>query len=245
MSSVSSMSSLIPQEAQQLILDSTSKAPNRALLEVEPTLRNISPLFLRETPYQPDDSFLDKCLKTISAVLGLIHYARPEVRSLVEIHPLASQVQALIQPKIGAIEEEMCQIHLSLLDTHFSFEYYAEKLKVVKGIKLEVRRDELVDRFCSAFKEELGARQVIYLDGKKIPIQDKATQQALLEERKTHLIELFDQLEKVSGNTLEQVQMGADVFKGLYEHQYALVIALNYAWVGIRDALESPLRTLS
>lgn len=178
-------------------------------------------------------------------MLGLFHYAKPEVRALFEIHPLSVKAYALIKPKVEAIQEEMCRIHLSSLDTHFSFEYYTEKLNVVKGVKLEVRRDELVNRFYNAFKEELGARTAIYLDGKKIPIGDKATRQELLEKRKTHLIELFDQLEKVSGNTVEEVQMGVDVFKGLYEHQYALTIALNYAVVDIKDALESPLRTLS
>ncbi|MCB1068679.1 MAG: hypothetical protein KDK56_10915, partial [Simkania sp.] len=91
----------------------------------------------------------------------------------------------------------------------------------------------------------LGARSSIFIDGKRVSIKDKAFRQTLLDERKTYLDNLYNQLEKVSGNTLEEAELGVQVFKELYELQHTLQIELNYVLVSVLDIVESPLQTLS
>lgn len=245
MPSVTNPMRLMPREAQTLIQDHTEKAPYTPILNVEPILRNCSPLFLNEPPYQDDDSFLDKCLKSISAALGLIHYARSDVRTLLEFHPVAAQIQSHVKEKSDEIAGEMCKMYLSFLDSMFAFEYYSEKLDVLKGNKSEIPKNELIEKFLGSFKEVLGARSSIFIDGKRVSIKDKAFRQTLLDERKTYLDNLYNQLEKVSGNTLEEAELGVQVFKELYELQHTLQIELNYVLVSVLDIVESPLQTLS
>ena len=241
MHSISNSLSLIPREAQVLIQDHALKDPNNAILAVEPTLRDLSPLFLNEPPYHSDDSFLDKCLKSIQAVIGLIHYARSDVRALIEYRPVATHIHSLVQPKLDEISEEMCNMYLSSLDSRFALEYYSAKLEVLKENKTEIPKDELMKVFLNSFHDVLKARQSAYIDGKKLSTQDKTTRATLLDERKTHLSELYNQLEKVSGTTIEDAERGVQVFKELFELQFELNIGLNRVLVDIMDTLEYPL----
>lgn len=188
------------------------KLPKVSLSKAESTLREISPLFLRETPYASSDSFLTKCLKSAIAAVGLLSYFQKETRDLIAFLPLASQIKTDLEPELENLGNEICQMHHQFLDALFILECEEEKLKVLQGESTAIPIEEILEKFLESYSDTLDARHTTYEKGKKIPIENKPQ---MIAQHKIHLESLFKQLNTHESQSLEDIQERVDAAEAL------------------------------
>jgi len=235
----STVSPFLAPETHTSLQKITIRPPQVALSDIEPTLRKISPLFLGETPYDPSDSFITKCLKSISATLMLASYLRQETRALMAFLPLAPQVNAEVQAAKEHLENTICQLYYSNIDAGFILECEKAKLKVLNGESEAIPREELIDNFLGSYTAMAKARSVNFENGKKVTYS-KEKRAEMIDAYKIHLESTFNRLNS-DDQTIEEVRESIEAFEVLGEKLFEERIALNEIVSDLNIFLTSPL----
>ena len=236
----STVSPYISPETLTSLQKITLRPPQVALSDIEPTPREISPLFLRKTPYNSSDPFITKCIKSISATLMLASYLRQETRALMAFLPLAPQVNAEVQAAKEHLENTICQLYYSNIDAGFILEFEKEKLKVLKGETQEIPKEELIGAFLDSYTAMLKARDSTFENGKKVTYT-KETRAEMIDAYEVHLENTFNRLNSNDNQTIEEVKENVAAFEALGEKLFDARIALNETVSDLNIFLTSPL----
>ena len=219
----------------------TLPPPQVPLSTIESTLREISPLFLGETPYDPSDSFITKCIKSILATLMLLSYIRQETRSLITFLPLAPKINAEVIAAKEHLEYRIFELYQIEMDVNFILRFEEEKLKVLKGESQEIPKEELLHIFVSSYIERIQIHEVSFKNGKKI-FYNKEDQTQMIEEYKQHLENLFKQLNSQDPQQIEEVEKSVATFETLFEKIFDERCALAQTIGTLTLFLTSPLK---
>lgn len=231
---------LTPQTITSL-QEFSAKFPQVSIKTAPDTLRAISPLFLYESPYDPTDSFIDKCIKTVVASFKLFSYFFQETRQLIAFLPLVKEIKPALEAEIENLEKEVFSLHNEMLDTLFIMEYEEEVLKVLEGESPTLSKEALFEKFLASYSATMAARKYVYHQGEKRALDDQETQAKILASYREHLEGIFGRLEALPKESTETVQKRILFAHDHIERLIKRKTQLTETSQAIAEFLESPL----
>lgn len=233
----------VPMEHLQELSKFTYKVPKVTISKVEGTLGSISPFFIDQKAYNPEDSFLTKCVKTIVAAVKMLSYVQSETRALVALLPLASKIKDEVTQELEKLSEGICEDYHQILEKLFLQECYQEHQKVLSGESSEIPRERLIADYMEAFEDTIKARNTGYLNGERVSLDSQEVREALLTAKRKNLEALLSEFNGEGADTVEETQSRIDAIQitidALLESKRAKNEVLNELCEFISRPLES------
>jgi len=226
-------------------LDCASNLPNTGSIEtIDSTIREISPLFLKENPYQSNDSAFVKCYKTAKAIFKLSYYLfSSQTRNLIHFRPKANNIAQNIKKDINLLSQSLDHLYYEKFYIEFTQEYYEKKCEVLNQKKEKISKSSLINDYIESYSSRIGARESVYKDGKKVLINDCHTK--LLEQMEQKLNQLYDNLEnKERTDDLKKIEEKINTCQSQWEHYNQIVFDLNLRLCDLESLYIAPLKQL-
>lgn len=203
----------VPMEHLQELSNFTYKVPKITISKTETTLGAISPFFIDQKAYDPEDPFLKKCVKTIVAAVKMLSYVQKETRALVALLPLANKIKEEVTQELENLSEGICEDYHQILDKLFLQECYQEHLKVINGESPEIPREKLIEDYMEAFHDTIKARNTGYLNGERVSLDSEEIREALLTAKRKNLEALLSEFHGDGADTVEETQSRIDAIQ--------------------------------
>lgn len=207
-----------PMEIQTRYGNYQEELPSVPITQLEEKLRDISPLFLGETPYAPTESLPMKCLKSVLAALSLLSYlGSSETRNLVRFRSFAKEVNEIIAnssitQEINELKEEVNQKNQEIdnaqkkLDNTYTLqegvEFEADFCRI--GELFKNPKEELISRVNDTFKYYIKGRDNFYFNNRLYNLNDREDRDALFQARRSHYERKYFTLERTFGSNSEE-----------------------------------------
>lgn len=203
----------VPMEHLQELSKFTYKVPKVTTSKVEGTLGSISPFFIDQKAYNPEDSLLTKCVKTVITAVKMLSYVQSETRALVALLPLTSKIKDEVTQQLESLTEEICEDYHQILDKLFLQECYQEHLKVLSGESLEIPHERLIADYMGAFEDTIKARNTGFLNGQRVSLDSQEVREALLTAKRKNLEALLSEFNGDGADTIEETQSRIDAIQ--------------------------------
>lgn len=229
-------------ETQASLSEYAKILPNQTINRVESDIREISPLFLKECPYEPNDTPITKFIKVVFAALKCLSYARSETRTLVRFQPLAKEVENKLNFAKEKLSSDIYASYLRMEESVFIKRCLEEKLKLLQGKQEQMPKQELIGQALESYQAVLGARSYVSIKGTQYPTADKTVREKLIEGRRQCYEGLYNKIDSSESCSEELIEQCLNKASQEEQQRFVEKLHLNEKASSFDEFLTTPLK---
>ncbi|QVL56819.1 MAG: hypothetical protein KFB93_05390 [Simkaniaceae bacterium] len=201
-------------------------------------IREFSPILLGEKPYEPNDNFIVKCLKSVVASSKVLFFKTDEVRAALKAYQASNEVIESLNQRINHLEEEIFDHFNEMLSLQFELE-----LNKCLLVSPDSPSSELIDGFVEAYRAVLDARSHIGSGDHKIHLTPEYKDELCLH-KKLQLEEEALQIIAPKINLQERNEVILQRLEQLLQKKTSLTEELHTIEASLQDPLDFQLQQI-